>query len=81
MDTFLEKHTIPKLTRKKLNYPLTIKEIEVIVLSSPTRKTLSLDNLETNTTNLQGTEYFNLKQILPRNKKRRNTPQLIPLDQ
>lgn len=45
------------------------------------RKTLSLDNSERNMTNFLGTEHFNLKQILPENRKRRNTLQLIPLDQ
>lgn len=45
------------------------------------RKALSLDSSERNMTNLLGTEHFNLKQILPENRKRKNTLQLIPLDQ
>ena len=79
MDTFLEKHNLPRLNQQEIeniNRPITSTEIETVIKNLPTNKPKTSWLHRQILSNIWRTNTYP-SQTLPKYSRRRNTPKLI----
>ena len=81
MDNFLDKYHLPKLNQdqiSRLNKPITVKEIETVIKTLPTKKTPSTRWFQLRILqDFQRRTNTNTPQIIPHNRNKRNTAKLF----
>ena len=80
MDTFLEKHNLPKLNEEEaenLNRPRTTEEIEAVIKKLPTQKSPGPDGFTGEFYRAFKGELTHPSQNIPNNPRRWKTPKLF----